>query len=480
MSLLSRCSTLWSPSIVTLLRTCKTLKNLEQVHTQIIHKGSEQDHFLITQFICLCTAVSTNISYAASVFDRVIRPNIYLWNTLLKAHCKHSSVAQSISVFLRMKSSANVAPDEYTFPSLIKACASGLELAKWVDLYMTQSMFDLRRVHVAAALVDMNAKCGNMERATMLFEEMPKRDLISYCSMIQGLSIHGRGAQAVGLFARMLNEEVAPDDVAFTVILTACSHAGLVKEGCHYFDSMINDYSIVPSPDHYACMVDLLGRSGKLKAAYELIKSMPVEPHTGAWGALLGACNLHGDIELGKEIADRLFELEPLNAGNYVALSNIYAAADRWVDVSRDFSRLLKCTRLCTHFCFGSPEEIAMFADYKFHDVGSSSNIYMEEGKRIQFVIFNYQRILDYTSCISDTNTTPLGGRMLSEKAPPTSSGKLAEKLTLEVKFRKFFFLLFVLSSLGTSIAVEEEGMPVRIHHLCSVMCGCIQELAWA
>ncbi|KAK3042817.1 hypothetical protein RJ639_001090 [Escallonia herrerae] len=193
-----------------------------------------------------------------------------------------------------------------------------------------------------------------MDRATMLFEEMPKRDLISYCSMIQGLSIHGRGAQAVGLFARMLNEEVAPDDVAFTVILTACSHAGLVKEGCHYFDAMINDYSIVPSPDHYACMVDVLGRSGKLKAAYELIKSMPVEPHTGAWGALLGACNLHGDIELGKEIADRLFELEPLNAGNYVALSNIYAAADRWVDVSsvrskmseRGVRKVLGCSRI--------------------------------------------------------------------------------------------------------------------------------------
>ncbi|KAK9289721.1 hypothetical protein L1049_007880 [Liquidambar formosana] len=180
----------------------------------------------------------------------------------------------------------------------------------------------------------MNAKCGNMERATKLFEEMPKRDIISYCSMIQGLSIHGHGAQAVGLFARMLNEGLTPDDVAFTVILIACSRAGLVEEGCHYFDCMRHQYSIVPSPDHYACMVDLLGRSGRLKAAYELIKSMPVEPHACAWGALLGACKLHCDIELGELVAGRLFELEPQNAGNYVLLSNIYAAADRWLDVS--------------------------------------------------------------------------------------------------------------------------------------------------
>ncbi|CAK9139031.1 unnamed protein product [Ilex paraguariensis] len=542
MTLISRCSTVYeslssslppsllSHSILTLLRACKTIRNLEQVHTRIIHKGSEQDHFLITQFISLCNSLSPNIAYATSVFDRVIRPNIYLWNTLIKGYCEYSSLAESLSVLKRMKQSLEVVPDKYTFPSLIKACSNvlalregqtvhglivrygtdrdvfvgsslidfygkcrviecarkvfdgmsvrnevswtamifgyvnignlfeanklfdempqrnlaswnamisgfvrfgdlrrarklfyempernvvsfttmidgyaktgdmasarllfdespekdifswsalisgyaqngrpnealniffemlsmnikpdefivtslmsacsqvgNLELAKWVDSYLIQSSFDLSRAHVAAALIDMNAKCGSMERAAMLFEEMPRRDLISYCSMIQGLSIHSRGAQAVGLFSRMLNEGLIPDDVAFTVILTACSHAGLVEEGLCFFDSMVNDYSLVPSPDHYACMVDLLGRSGKLKVAYELIKSIPIEPHAGAWGALLGACKLHCDIELGEEVARRLFELEPHNAGNYVVLSNIYAAADQWLDVS--------------------------------------------------------------------------------------------------------------------------------------------------
>lgn len=152
--------------------------------------------------------------------------------------------------------------------------------------------------------------------------------------MIQGLSIHGHGVQAVSLFRRMINEGITPDDVAFTVILNACSHAGLVEEGCQFFDSMINEYSLVPSTYHYACMVDLLGRSGKLRAAYELLKSMLVEPHAGAWGALLGACKLHNDIELGEEIAAQLFEIEPHNACSYVLLSDIYAAADRWLDVS--------------------------------------------------------------------------------------------------------------------------------------------------
>ncbi|KAM7470616.1 hypothetical protein LguiA_008799 [Lonicera macranthoides] len=532
MTLISRCSSLsgsLSSSIASLLRACKTIGNLKQVHAQIIHKGLEQDAYLITQFIYLCNTFSSNVGYATSVFNGVIQPNSHIWNTIIKGYCEHSSLANSLSLFLSMNQSS-VVPDTYTFPSLVKACSSELalregqaihgltvkygtdadvfvgsslidlygkcreiecarkifdelhdrnvvswtaliigyvnvgylleakklfdemssknlacwnamiqgfmrfgdlttarklfdempkrdmvsfttmidgyakagdmtaarflfdqspeldivswsalisgytqngqpneavkvflemhsrniepdefimvslmsacsqvgclELAKWVDSYTSERLVDRHGGHVATALIDMNAKCGNMERAKMLFERMPKRDLISYCSMIQGLSIHGRGDQAVSLFERMLSEGLTPDNVAFTIILTACSHAGLVKEGCHYFDSMIYDYSIVPSPDHYACMIDLLGRSGMLKAAYELIKSMPVEPHAAAWGALLGACKLNCDFEIGREVADRLFELEPVNGGNYVALSNIYAEANRWLDVS--------------------------------------------------------------------------------------------------------------------------------------------------
>ncbi|KAL2552318.1 putative pentatricopeptide repeat-containing protein [Forsythia ovata] len=163
---------------------------------------------------------------------------------------------------------------------------------------------------------------------------MLKRDLISFCSMIQGFSIHGHGVQAVALFDRMINEGLRPDDVAFMVILTACMRAGLVEDGFRYFDLMNNEYSLSLSPDHYACMVDLLGKSGKLKAAYELIKSMPVEPHAGAWGALLGACKLHWDTDLAEEVALQLFELEPHSDGSYVLLSNIHAEANTWLEVT--------------------------------------------------------------------------------------------------------------------------------------------------
>lgn len=272
---------------------------------------------------------------AKFLFEQIPDRDIVAWSALISGYVQNGQPNEAVKVFLEMDS-RDVKPDEFIMVSLMSACSQvgSLELAKWVDSYVSHSKIDLRQSHVAAARVDMNAKCGNMEWATKLFEEMPKKDLISYCSMIQGLSYHGHGNQAVGLFSRMLNEGLVPDEVAFTVILTACSHAGLLEEGWNYFESMKYEFSMVPSPDHYACMVDLLSRSGRLEAAYELLKSMPMEPHAGAWGALLGACKLHCDIVLGELIAARLLELEPHNGGNYVLLSNIYAAANRWLDVS--------------------------------------------------------------------------------------------------------------------------------------------------
>ncbi|KAI3705244.1 hypothetical protein L1987_75478 [Smallanthus sonchifolius] len=520
-----------SSSTLSLLKACKNVRNLQQLHALIIRKGSEQDHVLITEFISLCNSISPNqIKYASTVFDRVLQPNIYLWNTLMKGHCTHSSLATCISFFKRMKQSYYVAADKYTFPSLVKACTSVLalregqvvhglvvkcgtegdvfvgsslidlygkcgeivnarkvfdemlvrnevtwtsmivgysvsgdfleakklfdempqrnvfswnvmvngfvksgdlvsakvlfdempvknmvsfgtmidgyakagdmvsaralfdqspekdvvswsalisgyaqngqpkeavkmfndmlsrnvkpdeyvmvslmsacsqagdyELAKWVDSYLSESSIDLAQNHVAAALVDMHAKCGNLERAANFFEKMPKRDMISYCSMIQGLSVHGHAVQAIALFRRMLAEGLTPDDVAFTVILSACSHADLVDEGCQIFDSMVNEYALTPSADHYACKVSLLGRAGRLREAYGVLKEMPVEPYAGAWGALLWACRIHGDVSLGKEVATRLFKIEPQNAANYVLLSDIYAASNQWSDVS--------------------------------------------------------------------------------------------------------------------------------------------------
>ncbi|XP_029122555.2 putative pentatricopeptide repeat-containing protein At5g37570 [Elaeis guineensis] len=281
-------------------------------------------------------AKAGDLASARLLFEQSKDRDVVSWSAMISGYAQNGLPGEALKIFLDMYD-RKIKPDEFVVVGLMSACSQlgSLTLAKWVDSYIAHCPIDVKRAHVLAALIDMNAKCGNMERASLLFESMQRRDLISYCSMMQGYSIHGAGAKAVDLFSRMLQEGILPDEVAFTVVLTACSHAGLVEEGYKYFELMKNHYIVVPSPDHYACVVDLLGRAGRLEEAYELIKSMPLEPHAGAWGALLGACRLHCNIELGEAVARRLFELEPQNAGNYVLLSNIYAAADRWAEVSK-------------------------------------------------------------------------------------------------------------------------------------------------
>lgn len=280
-------------------------------------------------------AKAGDMASARCLFDESPEKDIVCWSAMITGYAQNGQPKEAIKIFSEMISQ-NVKPDEYAMVSLISACsqAGDWEVAKWVDSYISESSIDLSQNHVAATLVNMNAKCGNLERAESLFERMHRRDLISYSSMIQGYSVHGNGVKAVALFRRMLEEGMIPDDVAVTVVLNACTHADLAEEGCRLFDSLINEYSLAPSSDHYACIVNLLGRVGKVREAYDILKEMTVQPHVGAWGALLWACRTHGDVSLGKEVADRLFQTEPQNAANYVLLSDMYAASDQWSDVN--------------------------------------------------------------------------------------------------------------------------------------------------
>lgn len=153
--------------------------------------------------------------------------------------------------------------------------------------------------------------------------------------MIAGCGMHGHGEDALALFDNMLEQGIEPNHVTFISVLSACSHSGLVKEGWRYFNSMNPYYHITPREEHYACMVDMLGRSGLLHEAYELIKNMPLEPTANVWAGLLGGCRIHSNIALGECVAQHIKELEPQNASCYVLLTNIYAEANRWADVAR-------------------------------------------------------------------------------------------------------------------------------------------------
>ncbi|TKW04312.1 hypothetical protein SEVIR_7G100400v4 [Setaria viridis] len=280
-------------------------------------------------------AKAGNLKVARSLFDKLEDRDVFSWSAMISGYAQNGYPGEALRIFYKFQEQG-IHPDELIVVGLMSACSQlgNIRLACWIEDYIAKYSIDISNVHVLAGLVDMNAKCGNLERATVLFESMPVRDVFSYCSLMQGHCLHGSANNAVELFSQMLLEGLSPDNAVFTVVLTACSHTGLVEEGKKFFDMMKNVYLIVPSGEHYACLVSLLGRCGRLKEAYELIMSMPGKPHPGAWGALLGGCKLHGNIELGKIAAKKLFEIEPYNAGNYVSLSNMYANIDRWGDVS--------------------------------------------------------------------------------------------------------------------------------------------------
>jgi pentatricopeptide repeat protein len=230
----------------------------------------------------------------------------------------------------------NVRPSDATLVTVLSACArlGAIDLGKWVHLYAESNGYK-GNLYVGNALIDMYAKCGTVENAVDVFKSMGTKDLITWNTIINGLAIHGRGSDALTLFCQMKNAGEIPDGITFIGILCACTHMGLVEDGFSYFQSMVDDYSIVPQIEHYGCMVDLLARAGLLDQAVEFVRKMPMEADAIIWAALLGACRIYKNIELAELALERLIELEPKNPANFVMLSNIYGDLGRWKDVAR-------------------------------------------------------------------------------------------------------------------------------------------------
>eukprot|EP01018_Ginkgo_biloba_P031601 Gb_28200 [translate_table: standard] len=260
-------------------------------------------------------------------------PNVITWNALIAGYTLNEHRDKALKSFQQMQCKG-VKPNSVSLVSVLPACAhlAALQQGREIHNYGIKSGFE-SDVLLANALIDMYSKCGNLNDAYQVFDGMPHRTVVSWTAMIACYGMHGHGEDALTLFYQMQQAGMKPNHVTFTCILSACSHAGLMEEGWQYFNLMTQDYHITPSMRHYACIVDLLGRAGRLDAAMELINSMPVEPNAIVWGAMLSACRVHCNIELGEKVAKCLFDLEPENAGNYVLLSNIYALAGRWADV---------------------------------------------------------------------------------------------------------------------------------------------------
>ncbi|CAM8987868.1 unnamed protein product [Rhodiola kirilowii] len=320
-----------------LLKACSKFGSLSccrQVHGQVVKLGLDFDAHVGNGLI-RCYSVASDLVDARKVFDEMTDRNVTMWTSLITGYAQNFCSNEALILFDRMIAEG-LEPNGATLASVLSACArsGALELGERVHTFMKDKQVQVG-VILGTALVHMYAKNGAMEMAKDLFNCMEDTNIMTWNSMICGLATHGHAKEAIELFQKLVSEQIVPNGVTFVGVLTACCHAGLLDTGREYFNLMKTVYQILPGVEHYGCMVDLLGRSGQLHEAEKLISDMRCKPDVVVWGALLAGCKSYGNIEIAERAVKGILELEPENHGVYVVLSNMYAEAGRWEDVSR-------------------------------------------------------------------------------------------------------------------------------------------------
>lgn len=323
-------------TVLSLIIECGSVRALELgkwLHSYILRVGFVLSLPLATALVDMYGKCG-DIRNARAVFDSSDNKDVMIWSATISAYAQANCTNEACHLFTEMRDKG-VRPNQVTMVSLISLCAEvgALNLGKWIHLYINQQGMNVDLI-LKTALVDMYAKCGDIDGAYRLFSEATDRDICMWNAMITGFSMHGCGKEALELFEEMERLGVEPNDITFIGVFHACSHAGLVEEGKKLFEKMVCGFGLVPKIEHYGCMVDLLGRAGQLNEAHELIKSMPMQPNSIVWGTLLAACKLYKNQDLGEVAAKRILVLEPQNCGYNILMSNIYAAANRWSDAA--------------------------------------------------------------------------------------------------------------------------------------------------
>ncbi|XP_051140274.1 pentatricopeptide repeat-containing protein At5g39350 [Andrographis paniculata] len=266
------------------------------------------------------------------VFNTTSKKDTTPWSAIFSGYIHNKMAAEAIDLFKLMQREGT-RPDEATWKSLLPAYAVEADMRRAMSIhgYLLRSGF-VGKPDIITTLMDIYAKCGCLRYAHDLFDALPakNRDIVAWSVIIAGYGKHGQGQLVLSLFDRMVESGVEPNEITFTSVLHACGHAGLVNDGLKLFEFMQRKSPEILRMDHYTCIVDLLGRAGRVEEAYAVIRSMGFEPSHAVWGALLGACAIHENVELGEVAAGWLFKLEPENTGNYVLMGNIYSAAGRF------------------------------------------------------------------------------------------------------------------------------------------------------
>ena len=333
----------WGLSRVTFINILSAVSSLS------LHEVSHQIHALVLKY-CLsddtaignallsCYGKCGEMNECEKIFARMSETRDEVsWNSMISGYIHNELLHKAMDlVWFMMQKGQRL--DSFTFATVLSACASVATLERGMEVHACGIRACMESdVVVGSALVDMYSKCGRIDYASRFFELMPLRNVYSWNSMISGYARHGHGEKALKLFTRMMLDGQPPDHVTFVGVLSACSHVGFVEEGFEHFKSMSEVYRLSPRVEHFSCMVDLLGRAGKLDEVGDFINSMPMKPNVLIWRTVLGACcRANGrNTELGRRAAEMLLELEPQNAVNYVLLANMYASGEKWEDVAK-------------------------------------------------------------------------------------------------------------------------------------------------
>ncbi|RWW56987.1 hypothetical protein BHE74_00036261 [Ensete ventricosum] len=319
-----------SVTYTNVLPACARIASLvkgKEIHARSIRVCSNCDLFVSNALIDMYVKCG-RFDLAQNVFNVSERDQVS-YNTLIVGYSESPLCSEALDLFLDMRS-LGIEYDVISFVGALSACGnlSALKQGKEIHCLSMRKLFDTH-LFVANSLIDLYTKCGRVDLGKKIFDRISNKDVASWNAMILGYGMQGELEAAINLFDLMKDEGLEYDRVSYIAVLSACSHAGLVERGKRYFDQMLAQ-NIRPTQMHYACMVDLLGRAGLMTEAAELVRSMPFEADSNVWGALLGACRIHGNIELAQLAAQHLFKLKPGHCGYYILLSNMYAEAGRW------------------------------------------------------------------------------------------------------------------------------------------------------
>ncbi|XP_023529642.1 pentatricopeptide repeat-containing protein At1g62260, mitochondrial isoform X1 [Cucurbita pepo subsp. pepo] len=283
-----------------------------------------------------------NLKLAHDLFIRMPEKSLVSWNSMISGYEKNEDYKGAINIFLQMQFEGKK-PDRHTLSSILSACAGLVDLALGTQIHQLITKAFIADLPINNSLVTMYSRCGAIVEARTVFDEMNlQRDVISWNAMIGAYASHGFATEALQLFDLMKQCNVQPSYITFISVLNACAHAGLIEEGRREFNSMVNAHGIEPRVEHYAVLVDIIGRHGQLEEAMSLINNMPCKPDKAVWGALLGACRVHNNVEMARVAAETLMKLEPESAAPYVLLYNMYADVGRWNDAAEVRTRMEK------------------------------------------------------------------------------------------------------------------------------------------